>query len=78
MSRIHQREQLSKYYKIYFKQYPNYQKYVLADGNKFLFILSSLPIVEHIKVKSEANPFDKRYRDYFNNRYLTLKKLTKF
>ena len=36
-----------------------------------LFILGSIPIKRHIKIKAEVNPYDSKWRDYLNNR-LTL------
>jgi RNA-directed DNA polymerase len=76
MKRIHQRRQTLKYYKQYFKPFPNYQSDVLSDGKQFVYRLSTLPLKEFIKIKSEANPYDTSFDDYFIKRYFTLKKLT--
>ena len=40
-----------------------------------MYRLSSLPLKEFIKIKSEANPYDKAFNKYFINRYFTLKNL---
>jgi RNA-directed DNA polymerase len=76
MKRIHQRRETIKYYKQYFKPFPNYKSDVLSDGKLFVYRLSSLPLKEFIKIKSEANPYDKSFDKYFINRYFTLKRLT--
>jgi RNA-directed DNA polymerase len=78
MSRIHQRRGLIKYYPKYFKKYPNYGSDTLYANGKYLFRMSTIPIVEHIKVRADANPFDSKYDLYFTQRFFTLKKLTKF
>jgi len=77
MKRIHQRRETKKYYKQYFKPFPNYKSDVLSDGRQFVYRLSTLPLKEFIKIKSEANPYDKSFDSYFINRYFTLKNLTK-
>ena len=77
MKRIHQRRETKKYYKQYFKPFPNYKSDVLSDGRQFVYILSTLPLKEFIKIKSEANPYDTSFDDYFIKRYFTLKNLTK-
>ena len=76
MKRIHQRRHTLKYYEKYFKPYPNYKSDVLSDGEQFVYRLSTLPLKEFIKIRSEANPYDKSFDDYFIKRYFTLKKLT--
>ncbi|MCT7468519.1 group II intron reverse transcriptase/maturase [Aliarcobacter cryaerophilus] len=77
MKRIHQRRETKKYYKQYFKPFPNYKSDALSDGRQFVYRLSTLPLKEFIKIKSEANPYDTSFDDYFIKRYFTLKNLTK-
>ena len=77
MKRIHQRRETKKYYKQYFKPFPNYKSDVLSDGREFVYRLSTLQLKEFIKIKSEANPYDTSFDDYFIKRYFTLKNLTK-
>ena len=67
----------SQYYKQYFKPFPNYKSDVLSDGKQFVYRLATLPLKEFIKIKSEANPYDKSFDEYFIKRYFTLKNLTK-
>ena len=76
IKRLHQRKHIAKYIKRYFKTYPDYSADSLSDGKNFVFRLSSIPIREHLKIKSEANPFDRNDDEYFLKRYLTLRKLT--
>ena len=76
MKRIHQRRETTKYYNQYFKSFPNYKADVLSDGKQYVYKLSELPLKEFIKIKSEANPYDKSFDKYFIKRYFTLKKLT--
>ncbi len=71
VKRIHQSKNIMKQYKRYFKQYPDYKAYSLSDGKQFVFRISSIPLTEHIKIKNEANPFDKRFDEYFINRLTT-------
>ena len=77
MKRIHQRKETIKYYKQYFKPFPNYKSDVLSDGKQFVYRLATLPLKEFIKIKSEANPYDKSFDEYFIKRYFALKNLTK-
>ena len=77
MKRIHQRKETIKYYKQYFKPFPNYKSDVLSDGKQFVYRLGTLPLKEFIKIKSEANPYDKSFDEYFIKRYFALKNLTK-
>ena len=77
MKRIHQRRETTKYYKQYFKSFPNYKSDVLSDGKQFVYRLATLPLKEFIKIKSEANPYDKSFDEYFIKRYFALKNLTK-
>ena len=49
MKRIHQRRETKKYYKQYFKPFPNYKSDVLSDGRQFVYRLSTLPLKEFIK-----------------------------
>ena len=59
----------------YFKS-ENNRKWVFKDtrkenGEKQVFILKKLadiPIIRHVKIKSDANPFDPQWDDYFENR----------
>ena len=49
------------------------QSYVNKQGklqSVFLFRLADLPIRYHTKVRSEANPYDPNYRQYFMDRYI--------
>ena len=77
MKRIPQRKETIKYYKQYFKPFPNYKSDVLSDGKQFVYRLGTLPLKEFIKIKSEANPYDKSFDEYFIKRYFALKNLTK-
>ncbi|NWF65967.1 MAG: hypothetical protein HXX81_00695 [Campylobacterales bacterium] len=77
MKRVHQRRKTLKYYKQYFKPFPNYKSVVLSDGKQFVYRLSTLPLKEFIKIKSEANSYDKSFDDYFIKRYFILKNFTK-
>ncbi len=73
IKRIHQGKYIAKYVKRYFKPYFDYKTKTLSDGIRRVFFLSSIPLLEHIKVRGEANPFDRKYDEYFRNRYLSQK-----
>ena len=45
----------------------------LNDVDKSVFALTSIPLMKHIKIRAEANPFDKIYDDYFLQRWISLK-----
>ncbi len=62
-----------KYYKKYFKPHPGYKSEVLTRGLKHVVRLSAIPIVEHIKIKSNSNPFNSTDDKYFTQRYFTSK-----
>jgi len=61
-----------KYYHKYFKPFSNYKQETLNDGKASVFALSSIAILRHIKIQSEANPFDKQYGLYFLKRWSKL------
>lgn len=46
----------------------NYKSDVLSDGKQFVYRLGTLPLKEFIKIKSEANPYDKSFDEYFINK----------
>ncbi|MEA1892684.1 MAG: group II intron reverse transcriptase/maturase [Campylobacterota bacterium] len=74
VKRLHQRRQIMKYYKRYFKPFSDtYKSETLSDGIKNVFKLSVIPLVEHIKIIAKANPFNKDDDEYFTKRYSTLK-----
>ncbi len=73
VKRVHKRRQTIKYYHKYFKPFQNYKIETLNDGDKSVFVLTSTPLVKHIKIRAEANPFDKIYDDYFLKRWIALK-----
>ena len=78
MKRLHQRRQTMKYYKKYFKPHPGYKSEVLTRGLKHVVRLSAIPIVEHIKIKSNSNPFNETDDKYFTQRYFALKHRNNF
>ena len=39
-----------------------------GGGRLALFRISDLPIERHVKIQSQATPFDPRYEDYFEQR----------
>ena len=74
VKRLHQRRQVMKYYKKYFKPFSDtYKSEVLSNGIKKVFKLSVIPLIEHIKIVAKSNPFDSNDDDYFTKRYFTLK-----
>jgi RNA-directed DNA polymerase len=74
VKRLHQRRQIMKYYKKYFRHFSDtYKSDVLSDGIKKVFKLSIIPLIEHIKIVATANPFDSSDDDYFTKRYISLK-----
>lgn len=76
VKRLHQRKHIAKYIRRYFKVYPEYSTETLSDGKNFVFRLSSIPIKKYLKIRSEANPFDRNYDEYFLKRYISLRNLT--
>ena len=79
VKRLHQRRQISKYYKKYFKPFSDkYKSETLSNGTKNVFRLSVIPLIEHIKIVATANPFNKNDDEYFTNRYITSKIRNKF
>lgn len=63
-----------KSYKKYFKPFSDaYKSETLSNGKKFIFRLSTIPLVEHIKIVATANPFNKDDDKYFTKRYSALK-----
>jgi len=74
VKRLHQRREIMKYYKKYFKPFSDtYKSETLSNGIKFVFKLSIIPLVEHIKIVATANPFNKEDDEYFTKRYSALK-----
>jgi RNA-directed DNA polymerase len=73
VKRVHKRRQTIKYYYKYFKPFQNYKIETLNDGDKSVFVLTSIPLAKHIKIRAEANPFDKIYDDYFLKKWIALK-----
>lgn len=74
VKRLHQRREIIKYYKRYFKPISDtYKSETLSNGKKFVFRLSIIPLVEHIKIVATANPFNKDDDAYFTKRYSALK-----
>ena len=74
VKRLHQRRQIMKYYKKYFKPFSDkYKSETLSNGTKNVFRLSVIPLVEHIKIVAKANPFNRDDDEYFTKRYSTLK-----
>ena len=74
VKRLHQRREIIKYCKRYFKPFSEtYTSKTLSLGLKRVFILSIIPVLEHIKIVSTANPFNKDDDAYFTKRYSTLK-----
>ena len=63
-----------KYYHKYFKPYPNYKIETLNDGVKSVFPLTTIPILEFVKIQSKTNPFDSTYDDYFLQRWSKIPK----
>ena len=78
VKRLHQRREIMKYYKKYFKLSPNYQSKTLSNGIKYVARLSALPLLEHIKIVATANPYNKDDDLYFTKRYFSLKLRNKF
>ena len=79
VKRLHQRRQIMKYYKKYFKPFSEkYKSETLSNGTQSVFRLSIIPLVEHIKIRAIANPFNQEDDAYFTQRYSTLKLRNKF
>jgi len=81
VKRLHQRREISKYYKKYFRPFSETYKsetLSLPNGTKNVFRLSVMPLIEHIKIIATANPFNRDDDLYFTNRYSTLKLRNKF
>lgn len=81
VKRLHQRREISKYYKKYFKPLSDTYKsetLTLLNGTKNLFRLSVIPLIEHIKIVATANPYNRDDDLYFTNRYITSKLRNKF
>ena len=79
VKRLHQRREIMKYYKKYFKPFSDtYKSETLSNGTKSVFRLSVIPLVEHIKIVATANPFNRDDDEYFTKRYSTLKLRNKF
>ena len=79
VKRLHQRREVMKYYKKYFKPFSEkYKSETLSNGTKNVFRLSVIPLIEHIKIVANANPFNKDDDEYFTKRYTALKLRNKF
>jgi len=79
VKRLHQRRQIMKYYKKYFRPFSDkYKSETLSDGTKNVFRLSVIPLIEHIKIVATANPFNSEDDLYFTKRYITSKLRNKF
>ena len=81
VKRLHQRREVLKYYKKYFKPFSDTYKsetLTLINGAKRVFRLSIIPLIEHIKIVATANPFNRDDDEYFTKRYSTLKLRNKF
>ena len=51
----------------YFENVGN-RNWVFKSGNVELAMLAKIPIVRHIKIRKDANPFDTDYEEYFRRR----------
>jgi RNA-directed DNA polymerase len=70
--RRHPNKSLAWAKKKYFQRIEGRDWRFMEKGNpEPLFLLGSIPIRRHIKIKAEVNPYDSKWRDYLNNR-LTL------
>ena len=81
VKRLHQRREVMKYYKKYFKPFSDTytsETLSLADGTKNVFRLSVIPLIEYIKIVASANPFNRDDDLYFTKRYSTSKLRNKF
>jgi len=81
VKRLHQRREIIKYCKKYFKPFSDTYKsetLTLQNGTKRVFRLSIIPLIEHIKIVATANPFNRDDDEYFTKRYSTLKLRNKF
>lgn len=79
VKRLHQRREVMKYYKKYFRPFSDkYKSETLSNGTKNVFRLSVIPLIEHIKIVATANPFNSDDDLYFTKRYITSKLRNKF
>ena len=79
VKRLHQRRQIMKYYKKYFKPFSDkYDSETLSNGTTNVFRLSAIPLIEHIKIVATANPFNRDDDLYFTKRYTSSKLRNKF
>ena len=63
-----------QYYKKYFKSSSDtYKSETLSNGSKSVFRLSVIPLIQHTKIVSTANPFNRDDNEYFTKRYTSLK-----
>ena len=44
------------------------RNWVFKTGNVELTVMAKIPIIRHIKIKKDANPFDTDYGEYFRKR----------
>jgi hypothetical protein len=74
IKRLHQRREIMKYYKKYFRPFSDtYKSETLSNGYKSVFRLSFIPLIQHTKIVSTANPFNRDDDEYFTKRYTSLK-----
>ena len=78
MKRIHQRKETIKYYKQYFKPFPNYKSNVLSDGKQFVYRLGTLPLKEFIKIKAKLTHMINLLMNILSKDILPLKTSQKF
>ena len=79
VKRLHQGREIMKHIQRYFKPFSDtYKSETLSTGTQSVFLLSVIPLLEHIKIISTANPFDKDDDIYFTKRYITAKLRNKF
>jgi RNA-directed DNA polymerase len=63
---------MKRYFKTEGNRHWCFKCQAIESGKKKIFtlkLLSDIPIVRHIKVKKDANPFDPLWDDYFERRY---------
>ena len=44
------------------------RNWVFKSGNVELTVMAKIPIMRHIKIRKDANPFDTDYDEYFRKR----------
>ena len=81
VKQLHQRREITKYYKKYFKPFSDTYKsktLTLQNGTKRVFRLLIISLIEHIRIVATANLFNRDDDEYFTKRYSTLKLRNKF